>query len=159
MCLNMNKKLIRLTESDLHKIVKEAVYKIIDENNMNEGITDYIGAFRRGWNTPIHTYGNELQNTRGALRAMTPSGSRELRGDMNAERTLGLQGYNTRFEKDVKQWLRGKTKDLSYWYTYNWSPEAREYWNKVKAKAEEISNNHSKEDIHKAIGYFDGPLA
>ena len=29
---NMNKKLIRLTESDLHKIVKEAVNKILTES-------------------------------------------------------------------------------------------------------------------------------
>jgi len=29
----MNKKLIRLTESDLHKIVKESVNRIIKENN------------------------------------------------------------------------------------------------------------------------------
>jgi hypothetical protein len=31
---NMNKKLIRLTESDLHKIVKESVEKIIKEHDM-----------------------------------------------------------------------------------------------------------------------------
>ena len=33
---NMNKKLIRLTESDLHKIVKEAVNKILTESSIDE---------------------------------------------------------------------------------------------------------------------------
>ena len=33
---NMNKKLIRLTESDLHKIVKEAVNKILTESSIDD---------------------------------------------------------------------------------------------------------------------------
>ena len=38
----MNKKLIRLTESDLHKIVKESVERILAENEFGEGILDPI---------------------------------------------------------------------------------------------------------------------
>ena len=58
---NMNKKLIRLTESDLHRIVKESVDKIlmeaqsedasesIDENNTNEGFMgDMWNGIKRG---------------------------------------------------------------------------------------------------------------
>jgi hypothetical protein len=41
---NMNKKLIRLTESDLHRIVKESVERILAENGENEGFFD---KFRR----------------------------------------------------------------------------------------------------------------
>ena len=33
--INMNKKLIRLTESDLHRIVKESVNKVLRENHKN----------------------------------------------------------------------------------------------------------------------------
>ena len=29
----MNKKLIRLTEADIHRIVSESIYKVIKENN------------------------------------------------------------------------------------------------------------------------------
>ncbi|MBR2101893.1 MAG: hypothetical protein IJ928_03980 [Prevotella sp.] len=36
--INMNKKLIRLTESDLHRIVKESVKKIIKEEVINHGV-------------------------------------------------------------------------------------------------------------------------
>ena len=32
----MKKKLIRLTEGDLHRIVKESVKKVLNEDNMNE---------------------------------------------------------------------------------------------------------------------------
>lgn len=58
---NMNKNLIRLTESDLHRIVKESVDKIlmeaqsedasesIDENNTNEGFMgDMWNGIKRG---------------------------------------------------------------------------------------------------------------
>ena len=57
----MNKKLIRLTENDLHRIVKESVSKIlmevqsegvsesIDENNTNEGFMgDMWNGIKRG---------------------------------------------------------------------------------------------------------------
>jgi len=36
----MNKKLIRLTESDLHKIVKQSVGKILKEGTTNRGVTE-----------------------------------------------------------------------------------------------------------------------
>ena len=39
---NMNKKLIRLTESDLHRIVKESVQRILAENGENEGLFDFF---------------------------------------------------------------------------------------------------------------------
>ena len=43
---NMNKKLIRLTESDLHKIVKESVNKIINEIGDTEKGQDALGQVR-----------------------------------------------------------------------------------------------------------------
>ena len=51
----MNKKLIRLTESDLHKIVKESVHKIINEIGNTEKGQDALGqvygrAIRRAQN-------------------------------------------------------------------------------------------------------------
>jgi hypothetical protein len=39
---NMNKKIIRLTESDLHRIVKESVQRILAENGENEGLFDFF---------------------------------------------------------------------------------------------------------------------
>ncbi len=39
---NMNKKLIRLTESDLHNIVKDVVNKMIDENVIRHDGTMFI---------------------------------------------------------------------------------------------------------------------
>ena len=38
MYYNMNKKLIRLTESDLHKIVNESVQKILRETEMHDEV-------------------------------------------------------------------------------------------------------------------------
>ena len=40
----MNKKLIRLTEQDLHRIVKESVEKILAENIEDEGLGKWIRA-------------------------------------------------------------------------------------------------------------------
>ena len=45
---NMNKKLIRLTESDLHKIVKESVNKIVNETHVIDkqfGMGGNAGSF------------------------------------------------------------------------------------------------------------------
>ena len=38
----MNKRLIKLTESDLHKIVMESVNRILAENGVNEGFFDFF---------------------------------------------------------------------------------------------------------------------
>ena len=40
----MNKKLIRLTEQDLHRIVKESVDRILRENEENEGLGKWVRA-------------------------------------------------------------------------------------------------------------------
>ena len=59
--LNMNKKLIRLTESDLHRIVKESVSRIISEMDEGKytnnkpyfnGETDYINPRRNPTKDP-----------------------------------------------------------------------------------------------------------
>ena len=42
----MNKKLIRLTESDLHRIVKESVNRILKENDENYYYDDAIEALQ-----------------------------------------------------------------------------------------------------------------
>ena len=43
--LNMEKKIIRLTESDLHNIIRDSVYRILEENaNVNEGWKNWAMA-------------------------------------------------------------------------------------------------------------------
>jgi len=73
----MNKKLIRLTESDLHRIVKESVNKILDEISG----CDYVGKPKKtsttnvnssnsnGYNKGIYDdgVGDDLRASRGAL--------------------------------------------------------------------------------------------
>ena len=44
--LDMNKKLIRLTESDLHKIVRESVNGILSEMTQEERRRVYIGKIK-----------------------------------------------------------------------------------------------------------------
>ena len=41
MYYNMNKKLIRLTENNLHRIVKESVNRVINEINLGNGSIDF----------------------------------------------------------------------------------------------------------------------
>ena len=43
-----NKKLIRLTESDLHRIVKESVNKILNETNIIDNMRFMVGKGRYG---------------------------------------------------------------------------------------------------------------
>lgn len=47
MYYNMNKKLIRLTESDLHRIIKETINKVL-----NEGDGSYKGVYIEGLGLP-----------------------------------------------------------------------------------------------------------
>lgn len=53
----MNKKLIKLTESDLHRIVEESVVNILAENDMEEG----------WWNQAKSAVGTALQKQGGSL--------------------------------------------------------------------------------------------
>ena len=62
--LNMNKKLIRLTESDLHQIVKESVYRILSEARRGDdeyvkgpdGYSHYYINHKDKTVSPIHGY-------------------------------------------------------------------------------------------------------
>jgi len=62
--LNMNKKLIRLTESDLHQIVKESVYRILSEARRGDdeyvkgpdGYSHYYINHKDRTVSPIHGY-------------------------------------------------------------------------------------------------------
>ena len=65
----MNKKLIRLTESDLHRIVKESVNKILNEIDWIDdyklrGVdsTPYTGEFMRDTRNAAHGYVNNSAN-------------------------------------------------------------------------------------------------
>ena len=59
--LDMNKKLIRLTESDLHNIVKESVYRILKEDGYSYNGIDYQQGLRDKINnqTPTTQVGDE----------------------------------------------------------------------------------------------------
>ena len=57
----MNKKLIRLTESDLHKIVKESVNRVLNENG-----DPYLEELAKEFN---YYYSEAIQNLQGLLKA------------------------------------------------------------------------------------------
>ena len=143
------KRRIRLTESDLHNIIKETVEKIITESEINEGVGDYFKAIRRGWNTPVH--GHEFHNTKGALRAMSPSGNKVMRNRMNAEKSIGMEGYNTNFEQDLRYYLR-------HIIIKGYSPYTRgevsdnPYISKIAAKGNEILKTYGKDKVKEILG-------
>lgn len=66
---NMNKKLIRLTESDLHKIVKESVNKILMEarkpNDRIIGRHKFRGEYYDKNGNPIYTHPSKLDDPEG----------------------------------------------------------------------------------------------
>ena len=143
------KKLIRLTEGDLHRIVKESVEKIIAESEINEGVSDYFKAIRRGWNTPVHGY--EFHNTKGALRAMSPSGNKEMRNKMNAEKSIGMEGYNTDFEQRLRYYLRHVIIKGYSPYT-NGEVRDNPYVAKIVAKGNEILKTYGKDKVKEILG-------
>ena len=68
----MNKKLIRLTESDLHRIVKESVGKILKEMDLNPRMSTH------------DAYGRGLSR-----KSDTPTWSRQRRRPMTQQQNLG----------------------------------------------------------------------
>jgi len=48
----------------------------------------------------------------------------------------------------VKNWLRGYTVRIND----KMSPKTQQYWRQVKAKADEILNNHGKEKVMGVLG-------
>lgn len=58
---DMNKKLIRLTEGDLHRIIKESVNNVLTENNYNF----YNEVYDCVMNSLISMFGDELVNFTG----------------------------------------------------------------------------------------------
>lgn len=71
----MEKKLIRLTESDLHRIVKESVESIIAENDMDEG-----------W------FGDKWNQTKSAVGTAFNGGGNFGQRLQNAKKNWGTQG-------------------------------------------------------------------
>ena len=69
----MNKKLIRLTESDLHRIVKESVEKILVENSVNEGLFDFFKKNKQQQPKPkqLELPRGVYQNLKGATIGLT----------------------------------------------------------------------------------------
>jgi hypothetical protein len=57
----MNKKLIRLTESDLHRIVEESVANILSENEIEEG------WFGDKWNQTKSAVGTAFNKDGGSM--------------------------------------------------------------------------------------------
>lgn len=78
----MNKKFIQVTESDLHKIVKESVNRVLREGI--DDITPLSTHIQNNQDTDLETLGNivdELRKVRegGALRKWNPSIAARLR--------------------------------------------------------------------------------
>lgn len=65
-----NKKVVRLTEADLHQLIENAVYNVLMENEENEGFWGGMGALAKGagnmaqkaWNTGKQMAQNAANN-------------------------------------------------------------------------------------------------
>ena len=54
----MKKEIIRMSESDLHKVIKESVEQILKENMEDEGFMDYFNSMRRQGGQKAQQLGN-----------------------------------------------------------------------------------------------------
>ena len=83
----MNKKLIRLTESDLHRIVKESVENILSENEMEEG------WFGDKWNQTKSAVGTAFNKDGGSMgqRLQNERKNWNTQGELNGMNSLQQQ--------------------------------------------------------------------
>ena len=125
----MNKKLIRLTESDLHRIITEAVNNLLNEESPYEPKSSYLDALRRSYNTmknkPSKQADYDFLNTlcpiftpsKTTIRNLKYSADRDKERDGYDGKPLGLTGYNTRadlekLKKDKEARLNLKNKKM-----------------------------------------------
>ena len=95
----MNKKLIRLTESDLHKIVKESVEKILSESEIGDRVNALKGMSRT-YKKDLTDNDNELSKTWN--RGMGLQSFIEVLPDEGVILYNSLQTYNRDLER-IKQ--------------------------------------------------------
>jgi len=83
----MNKKLIRLTESDLHRIVEESVANILSENGMEEG------WFGDKWNQTKSAVGTAFSKKGGSMgqRLQNARKNWNTQGELNGLNNLRQQ--------------------------------------------------------------------
>jgi hypothetical protein len=103
----MNKKLIRLTETDLHRIVKESVKKIVESDTGD--FNDYYGDKNPPTNTYITPYGEDKGP---AFGENIPLSTSELMKKLNEiEAMLGtLTNRDRRFKEFLEEIERMRYK-------------------------------------------------
>ena len=110
---NMNKKLIRLTESDLHRIVKESVNKILTELDWKT----YANAARKRYgnayadNSGRATNRQELEKGNQLSQAANNAFQKQHGGTtINRASQPQQAGYYDPAKKDYQDYMNGKSK-------------------------------------------------
>jgi phage-related protein len=92
----MSKKIVRLTESELHQIINEAVSQIINENMEDEGFKDYLASLGRQGANKAQKIGQEVgERARGAYN----NASNKVNGVVNNVKQSAKDAYNTASQK------------------------------------------------------------
>lgn len=99
----MNRQIIRLNESDLHRLIENAVYSVLMENEEDEGLWNQMkqGAksfFGNGYGKNREDKDGNLTNYRNSVR------NRQERGDWTANSINGTTPFNLK-----KRWQAAKT--------------------------------------------------
>lgn len=103
----MNKKLIRLTESDLHRIVKESVNKVLNEvwDIDDNGIIDYDEHGRAKNRSYADVHGIGRRTPSDVRQSLMTTPHRDPRAETNyAHRIEGPNGWE--HQDDTNKWLR-----------------------------------------------------
>jgi hypothetical protein len=87
----MKKEIIRMSESDLHKVIKESVEQILKENMEDEGFMDYFNSMRRQGGQKAQQLGNAAgQSARNFGNRMVD----KAKQGYNSVANKAQQGYN-----------------------------------------------------------------
>lgn len=158
----MNKKLIRLTESDLHRIVKESVNRIISESDLNKPIDGNLDI--PSYEDPNELFSNcEIPNRTEKFNKIMrgyskmPKGyDRSINPDSDAADRISMM--NKSYESEAFPYLKDAENDAS-WNAYDreLERERNEMEHKYGSGAEDWLYNESvirratKESINKIL--------
>lgn len=127
---NMNKKLIRLTESDLHKIVKESVNKILNETKKKDPMQQWFKDM------------NDIQKHRDNMEYITKGGRKPKHLKPTNE---GIEN-ETRFLPHLKRTYENLYREYEHWQYATYKPQGMD-----DAIDAIIAAMHSVQDIIREI--------
>lgn len=133
----MNKKLIKLTESDLHRIVKESVNRVLKEDTKAQRKKDPMNQWFKDM--------DDAQKHRDNMEYVTKGGRKPKHWKQRTDEGLAIEN-EARFLPELKRTYANLRREYEGWQYANYKPQGMD-----KAIDAIIEAMHSVEDVIEAI--------